>query len=654
MKAISGILIIFLLVFTDCKKDSPNPDAGILQIQKVQCGTEVLSAQEKTENIPIDLSFNISFSSPVDTNTVRSSVYLLNADNTEVNSQITFADNQQTIILSPIQNLDFLSDYSLSISNKIRGQQGEAFSGIIYSFSSLNGEMIIENINLNGKNFNPPALLKEVDRINASIIIDFSEALDPTNYQSFFSLTDSPGMNFSLSNENQRLTITVTSELTGYKQHFFNISSVLKAENGYSFKGFYNSFYTSVDPTPKFPLISDEALLSLVQEQTFKYFWDYAHPACGLARERYGSGDIVTTGGSGFGVMALIVGIERGFIARSEGLERMDKILNFLETCDRYHGVWPHWLNGSTGKVVPFSSNDNGADLVETAFMVQGLLTLRQYLNSNNADELLLINRITTLWEAVEWDWFARDGHTLYWHWSPDLEWVMNMQIRGVNETLISYILGVASPTHAISEDSYQKGYMQNGNVVNGESFYGYQLPVGADFGGPLFFTHYSFLGLDPRNLEDQYVNYWTQNTNHTLINRAYCIDNPKDYVGYGENAWGLTASDNESGYSAHSPTNDRGVITPTAALSSMPYTPTESMVALKYFYYTLGDKLWGPYGFYDAYNVTEAWWANSYLAIDQGPIIIMIENYRTQLLWDLFMSNTEIQNSLTTLGFTF
>jgi hypothetical protein len=586
--------------------------------------------------------------------TVRSSVYLLNADNTEVNSQITFADNQQTIILSPIQNLDFLSDYSLSISNKIRGQQGEAFSGIIYSFSSLNGEMIIENINLNGKNFNPPALLKEVDRINPSIIIDFSEALDPTNYQSFFSLTDSPGMNSSLSNDNQRLTITITSELTGYKQHFFNISSKLKAENGYSFKGFYNSFYTSVDPTPKFPLISDEALLSLVQEQTFKYFWDYAHPDCGLARERYGSGDIVTIGGSGFGIMALIVGIERAFISRPEGLERIDKILDFLITCDRFHGAWPHWINGSTGRVIPFSSNDNGADLVETAFMIQGLLTFRQYLNSNNPDELLLINRITSLWEKVEWDWFARGGNTLYWHWSPNLEWIMNMQIRGINETLICYILGVASPTHAISTDSYQQGYMQNGSLVNGKTFYGYQLPVGIDYGGPLFFTHYSFLGLNPRNLEDQYVNYWTQNTHHTLINRAYCIDNPKEYVGYGVNAWGLTASDNQSGYSAHSPTNDRGVITPTAALSSMPYTPTESMTALKYFYYTLGDKLWGPYGFYDAYNVTEAWWANSYLAIDQGPIIIMIENYRTQLLWNLFMSNTEIQNSLSNTGFTF
>ncbi len=230
----------------------------------------------------------------------------------------------------------------------------------------------------------------------------------------------------------------------------------------------------------------------------------------------------------------------------------------------------------------------------------------------------------------------------------------MNMQIRGVNETLICYVLGIASPTHPIPASSYKSGYMQNGNVLNGRSFFGYKLEIGYDYGGPLFFAHYSFLGLDPRNLQDQYVNYWDQHRNHTLINRAYCIANPRNYIGYGENSWGLTASDNQTGYNAHSPTNDLGVITPTAALSSFPYTPEESMAALKYFYYILGDKLWGPYGFYDAFNPTVGWWAKSYISIDQGPIIVMIENHRSQLIWNLFMQNTEIQDALTSMGFTY
>jgi hypothetical protein len=410
-----------------------------------------------------------------------------------------------------------------------------------------------------------------------------------------------------------------------------------------------------VDESPKFPVVTDEALLTLVQQQTFKYFWDFAHPVSGMARERNTSGDVVTSGGTGFGLMAMIVAIERGFISRSEGIERLKKIVTFLSSADRFHGTWPHWLNGSTGKVIPFSADDDGGDLVETSFLIQGLLTVREYLNPGVTEENNLIADINALWQTVEWDWYTRDGQdVLYWHWSPRVGWAMNHQVRGHNETLITYVLAASSPTYAIEVNVYHKGYAKEGAIANGKTFYGKVLPLGEDFGGPLFFSHYSFLGLDPRNLEDAYASYWTQNVNHTLINRSYVIDNPKDFIGYSENSWGLTASDNHQGYSAHSPLNDLGVITPTAALSSFPYTPGQSMEALKFFYYTIGDKLWGAYGFYDAFNSTEGWYADSYLAIDQGPIIVMIENYRTGLLWDLFMSAPEVQQGLTDLGFTY
>lgn len=401
--------------------------------------------------------------------------------------------------------------------------------------------------------------------------------------------------------------------------------------------------------------LTDEKLLDLVQHQTFKYFHEFAHPASGMALERNTSGDIVTSGGSGFGVMALIVGMERGFITRQEGLAQVSQILDFLENCDRFHGAWPHWLNGATGEVVPFSPKDNGADLVETAFMVQGLITLREYLNENIAPEKELIARINTLWQEVEWDWFTQGGlEVLYWHWSPEFEWEMNHAIRGHNETLIVYILAASSPTHGIDSLVYHHGYARKGDIVNGKVYYGIELPLGEDFGGPLFFAHYSFLGLDPRKLEDIYANYWEQNVNHTLINRQFCVQNPNSYAGYGSDCWGLTASDNPQGYSAHSPTNDLGVITPSAAISSIPYTPERSLQAIRHFYYDLGDSLWGPYGFHDAFNLSENWWAGSYLAIDQGPIVVMIENYRTALLWDLFMSAPEVQQGLTRLGFTF
>ena len=367
---------------------------------------------------------------------------------------------------------------------------------------------------------------------------------------------------------------------------------------------------------------------------------------------RNSSGDIVTTGGSGFGIMAMIVGMERGFISRTDGIARLDKILGFLETCDRFHGVWPHWLNGVTGKTQPFSAQDNGGDVVETSYMIMGLLCMRQYLDSSVAEEKTEIDRINNLFGAVEFDWFTNGENTLYWEWSPDYGY--NLKIQGYNETLITYIIAASSPTHSITKDAYTLGYANNGGITNGRSYYGYILPLGQDYGGPLFFTQYTYMGLDPRNLKDQYADYWEQNVNQSLINWSYCIANPQKFPGYGATIWGLTASDNPWGYNAQSPTNDLGVITPTAALSSMPYTPTQSLNALKTDYYFLGNHLWGAYGFYDSFDISEGWWANSTLAIDQGPIICMIENYRTALLWNLFMSAPEIQNGLTKLGFTY
>jgi len=192
-------------------------------------------------------------------------------------------------------------------------------------------------------------------------------------------------------------------------------------------------------------------------------------------------------------------------------------------------------------------------------------------------------------------------------------------------------------------------GYGKNGSIVKNNTYFSYKLPLESP--SPLFWVHYSYLGLDP-HFTDDYANYWEQNVNASLINYAYCVANPKKFIGYSDQNWGLTSSDNQSGYSAHSPTNDLGVITPTAALSSFPYTPDKSMKALKFFYYTLGDKLWGPYGFYDAFNITSGWTASSYLAIDQGPIVVMIENYRTGLLWNLFMSAPEVQQGMDKLDF--
>lgn len=403
--------------------------------------------------------------------------------------------------------------------------------------------------------------------------------------------------------------------------------------------------------------LSDEAFLDMVQAYTFRYFWEFAHPNSGLIRERNTSGDLVTIGGSGFGIHAILIGVERGFITRQQGLERLGKILAFLEKADRFQGAYPHWMNGNTGKTIPFSTRDDGGDLMETAFLLQGLLTARSFFGENNAAEQELRTKITSLWEAVDWNWYRQYFQNfLYWHWSPRFQFAMNFPIRGWNEGLIVYVLAVASPRNGTPENIYHQGWAASSSFSNGRSYFNIPLPLGPPQGGPLFFAHYSFMGLDPRGLEDRYANYFTQNRNHTLINRAYCIANPKGFKGYGENSWGLTASDDPlQGYLAHEPNSgsqDNGTIAPTAALSSMPYTPSESIAALKHFYREYGAKLWGPMGFYDAFNPQLNWYANSYLAIDQGPILNMIENYRSGLSWKHFMANPEIGVALQKMGF--
>ena len=420
--------------------------------------------------------------------------------------------------------------------------------------------------------------------------------------------------------------------------------------------------------------MSDDDLLTMVQEANFRYYWEGAHPDAGMALENIpGDENMVATGASGFGIMAIMVGVERGFITRQQGLERIIRITNFLEKADRFHGAWPHFLDGRTGKIIPlFGKFDVGGDLVETAFLVQGLLAARGYFSGAEPAERDLRLKLTQLWESVEWDWYrpSPDNGYLYWHWAPDYAWHIGHRLIGYNETIIVYLLAIASPTHPVPASLYYSGFAGNSpealeyrriwggsdvgsHYTNDTSFYNIKLRVGVNAGGPLYFTHYSFLGFDPHGFQDRFTNYFENNRNIALINRAYCIDNPNHFAGYGEQSWGLTSSDDPFGYSAHEPisSRDNGTITPTGALASFPYTPKESMVALRYYYRTLGPQLWGVYGFRDAFNLKQGWYARIYLGLDQAPITVMIENYRSGAVWKAFMSNPEIRPALDRIG---
>ncbi|NWF89729.1 MAG: beta-glucosidase [Ignavibacteriaceae bacterium] len=435
----------------------------------------------------------------------------------------------------------------------------------------------------------------------------------------------------------------------------------------------------TIEPVGIIEGLSDSELLEVIQRQTFRFFWHGAHPISGLALERSNTvyaehywdyineawdepnlsktefgPDACAIGGTGFGIMSIIVAVERGWIDRDTAVGRLIQIADFLMNADCYHGIYPHFMNGRTGKTIKFDRLDDGADLVETSYLLMGFLCAREYFNLDSPKEKYLRKRITTMWNVANCNWHTNGQKKLYWHWSPNNGFDMNFPIWGWNECLITYIMAASSPFHPIDKEVYDSTWAGSFGYKNNKEYYGIKLPLGNyDMGGPLFFEHYTFQGIDPNGLTDVLGNnYFEQGKNHTLINRAYCIDNPKKYKGYSDKCWGLTAGDSYKGYVAHCPDTDFGVIQPTAALSSMPYTPKESMEALRYFYYQLGDKIWSEYGFVDGFSIHHNWFAKSHLAIDQGPIIVMIENYRTGLLWKLFMNIPDIQNGLKKLGF--
>jgi hypothetical protein len=492
------------------------------------------------------------------------------------------------------------------------------------------------------------------------IIFNFTEPVNSATVSANITLTGPSASTIALTitngNSGKQLTVSPQVDLVSFTAYNLVVRNGLTSSSGGRLIHPVSiSLTIGITNTDKFPRISDDELLTKVQQQTFKYFWDFGHPVSGLARERNTSGETVTSGGSGFGIMAIPVAISRNFITRADGLSRMQKIVSFLKnTAVKVKGAFPHWLNGTTGAIIPFSTNDNGADLVETSYLMMGLLTARQYFIGADAAELNLRNDITALYNNVEWDWFRQGGQNiLYWHYSTDKGWVINLSVRGWNEALITYVMAASSTTFSIPAIVYTNGWKGGSNFMNGNSYYGYQLPLGPAQGGPLFFSHYSFMGINPNGLTESGINYLTQAKNHTLINYNYCKTNPKGWYGYSDSSWGLTASDIEGGYTASSPTNDRGFIAPTAALSSFPFTSTESMQALKFFYYKIGDNIFKEYGFVDAFSLSNPWFASSYLAIDQGPIISMIENYRTGLVWNLFTSCPEVKAGMIKLGFT-
>jgi len=408
--------------------------------------------------------------------------------------------------------------------------------------------------------------------------------------------------------------------------------------------------------SPDSDYLRDRDALDALQKDAFGYFWEDGDPVSGMAYEGNFRWETrpVAVGGTGFGIASLVVAVDRGWITREQAIQRLMRITLFLRdntAREQLHGAFPHWIDSATGKAMVFSKGDQDADIVETSLLMQGLLIARAYFNGPGVEETLR-SIITGLWEDVDWDWFTnKENNGIYWHWSPERGFRMGLRILGFNECMITYVLAASSPTHPISRKCYD--YWTSGKGYKPKDVFGYRIEASLPGAGPLFLTQYSFIGLDPRRLADAYVpnGYFVRNIKHTLSNRGYCLQNAPAKNRYSEEFWGLTASQIKDGYAASDPANDKGFIGPTGALSSMPYTPHYSMQFLLNLRGRLRDKAWGPYGPYDGISLRDSWVSDRYLAIDQLPMVCMVENYRSGLLWNLLMSDPDVRAGLEKAG---
>ncbi len=464
---------------------------------------------------------------------------------------------------------------------------------------------------------------------------------------------------WSLENNDSVLVVRPATALDYLSCYQLELLANLRSNNGGTLSSEQQiEIQTIVNPADKRSRISDEALLDTIQKATFNYFWTYDSETSGLVPDRNtASKDYCAIGATGFGIMTIPAAIERGFITRQAGLNRMLKMVDFLKNkVSSYKGVFPHYVNGKTGAVIA-SGNLDGWDVVETSFLMMGLLTARQYFDGSSADETNLREDINSLYQNIDWAYYTKEGqNALFWSWNPTGGW--GIKLAGWNETLISYVLAASSPTHGINKAAYDQGFAGNGWMKDGTDYYGYVLPLGkaGDFGGPLFISQFSFLGINPKGLSDSYADYELQTSRHALINHDYCTRNPLGYSTYSDNCWGLTAgATSDRGYQSMSPVNDLGYVLPSASVASLPYATEASMKAVKYFYYTLGDILWTQYGFADSFSLdTYPYWVSSEVfGYDQLNMFIAIENYRSGLIWNLFTSCPEIKAGMKKMGFS-
>jgi hypothetical protein len=413
---------------------------------------------------------------------------------------------------------------------------------------------------------------------------------------------------------------------------------------------------TTLSTVPN-PFASDDAFLDYVQQANFDYFWYTANPANGLIPDRSATGSACSIAAVGFGLTAIGIGIDHGWISRTQGVARVLTTLNtFLQGPQGtntagiigYKGWFYHFLDMNTALRAPSSELSS----IDTALLLSGILYSKQYFNDTNADETSIRTMADAIFNGVDWNWMARGTNAVAMGWQPTSGFTGYGNWVGYDEGMIIYLLGLGiatNPLPASSWTTWTSGYTWA--TFYGESFVPFP---------PLFGHEYSHCWIDFRHTADAYMNshsstYFENSRRAALAQVSYCIANPAQQLGYSSNVWGLTACDGPTGYMAHGAPpalNDNGTIAPTAPGGAIAFTPEYSLPTLEYFYSHFRTHIWTFNGFRDAFNLGAQWYDTDELGIDQGPIVIMIENYRTQRVWRLFMQNEEIQRGMQTAGF--
>ena len=407
------------------------------------------------------------------------------------------------------------------------------------------------------------------------------------------------------------------------------------------------------------PALTTEALLDTLQHTAFDYFWNEANPTNGLIKDRSTLSSPCSIASLGFGLSAICIGIDHGWVSRDDGRARIRTALQTLWTKPQgnalsgtigYKGLYYHFLD------MPGALRTWDCELstIDTALLFAGIIDAKQYFDTADPVDVEVRALADSIYYRADWEFMRNFAPSIYMGWKPGTGFSTFGQWIGYNEAMILFILALGSPTHpvpATTWTAWTSGY--NWSTQYGQTYVIFP---------PLFGHQYSHCWIDFRSIYDTYmanrgITYFENSRRATLAQRAYCIANPSGRVGYGANQWGLTASDGPTGYNARGAPpsqNDDGTISPTAVGGAVPFAPEVAIPALHHLYDTYGPQLFSTYGFRDAFNLTvnPDWYDTDYIGIDQGPIIVMIENYRTGKVWQRFMANPDIQRGLQRAGF--